>query len=148
MADMARAINPDLDVVKFPDGISASNLDAFLEGVDVFVDGLDFFAFEIREKTFAACYAKGIPAVTVAPIGMGAAMLNFLPGRMTFEQYFRFEGASEPEKALRFLLGVAPTRCCIAGISSIRRASISASSSDPRRRWRARSARASQPRRC
>jgi len=55
MADMARAINPDLDVVKFPDGISASNLDAFLEGVDVFVDGLDFFAFEIREKTFAAC---------------------------------------------------------------------------------------------
>ena len=108
MADMARAVNPDLDVVKFPAGVSAANLDAFLDGVDIYVDGLDFFAFDIREKTFAACYAKRIPAVTVAPIGMGAAMLNFLPGRMSFAQYFRFEGASEPEKALRFLLGVAP----------------------------------------
>jgi len=35
-------------------------------------------------------------------------MLNFLPGRMSFEEYFQFEGASDPEKALRFLLGVAP----------------------------------------
>ena len=108
MSDMARSINPELEIVKFPDGVSAANLDAFLDGVDIYVDGLDFFAFEIRERTFAACYAKGIPAITVAPIGMGAAMLNFLPGRMTFEQYFRFEGATEPEKALRFLLGVAP----------------------------------------
>jgi molybdopterin/thiamine biosynthesis adenylyltransferase len=108
MADMARAVNPDLEIVKFPDGVSAANLDAFLAGVDVYVDGLDFFAFDIREQTFAACYEKRIPAVTVAPIGMGAAMLNFLPGRMTFEQYFGFEGAAAPEKALRFLLGVAP----------------------------------------
>ena len=62
MADMARAVNPDLDIVKFPDGVSASNLEAFIEGVDVYVDGLDFFAFDIREKTFAACYEKRIPA--------------------------------------------------------------------------------------
>ena len=46
--------------------------------------------------------------MTVAPIGMGAALLNFLPRRMTFEQYFRFKGASDTEKALRFLLGLAP----------------------------------------
>jgi molybdopterin/thiamine biosynthesis adenylyltransferase len=108
MSDMARSINPELEIVKFAEGVSVANLDAFLDGVDIYVDGLDFFAFDIRERTFAACYAKGIPAITVAPIGMGAAMLIFLPGRMTFEQYFRFEGATEPEKALRFLLGVAP----------------------------------------
>ena len=108
MADMASAINPELDIARFPAGVSAANLDAFLHGVDIYVDGLDFFAFDIRELTFAACYAKGIPAITVAPIGMGAAMLNFLPGKMTFEEYFRFKGADEPEKALRFLLGVSP----------------------------------------
>jgi len=108
MADMARRVNPELEIHTFSEGVTPGNLDAFLDNVDVYVDGLDFFAFDIRERTFAACYAKGIPAVTVAPIGMGAAMLNFLPGRMSFEQYFGFEGASEPEKALRFLLGVAP----------------------------------------
>lgn len=108
MAAMAQAINPEVDIRKFGEGISADNLDTFLEDVDVYVDGLDFFAFDIRERTFAACYAKRIPAVTVAPIGMGAAMLNFLPGRMTFEQYFQFKGASDSEKALRFLLGVSP----------------------------------------
>src|SRR5690349_10387151 len=43
MADLARAVNPDLNLVKFPDGVSATNLDAFLDGVDVYVDGLDFF---------------------------------------------------------------------------------------------------------
>ena len=108
MATMARAINPELEIGTFGEGVSADNLDAFLEGVDVYVDGLDFFAFDARERTFEACHAKRIPAVTVAPIGMGAALLNFLPGHMTFEEYFRFKGASETEKALRFLLGVAP----------------------------------------
>jgi molybdopterin/thiamine biosynthesis adenylyltransferase len=108
MADMATAIDPELEIVKFADGISEDNIEQFLQDVDIYVDGLDFFAFDIREKLFAKCYEKGIPAVTAAPIGMGAALLNFLPGRMTFEQYFRFHGASQAEKALRFLLGVAP----------------------------------------
>jgi len=108
VANMARDINPELDIRTFDDGVTVDNLDAFLNGVDVYVDGLDFFAFDARERTFAACAAKGIPAVTVAPIGMGAALLNFMPGRMTFEEFFRFRGASELEKAIRFLLGVSP----------------------------------------
>ena len=108
MSAMARAINPEVDIRVFDDGVSAANLDAFLDHVDVYVDGLDFFAFDARERTFAACRAKRIPAVTAAPIGMGAALLNFLPHRMSFEQYFRFGGASDNEKALRFLLGVSP----------------------------------------
>jgi molybdopterin/thiamine biosynthesis adenylyltransferase len=108
LATLAREINPDVDIRPYDEGVNADNMDAFLDGADVYVDGLDFFAFEIRERVFAACAARGIPAVTVAPIGMGAALLNFMPGRMTFEQYFRFRGASEPEKALRFLLGLSP----------------------------------------
>jgi molybdopterin/thiamine biosynthesis adenylyltransferase len=108
LAAMAREINPELDIRTFDEGVTAGNLTDFLEGANVYVDGLDFFAFSARERTFAACAAKGIPAVTVAPIGMGAALLNFIPGRMTFEQYFRFKDASDTEKALRFLLGLAP----------------------------------------
>lgn len=108
LAAMAREINPEVKIRAFEDGVSESNLAAFLDGADVYLDSFDFFAFAVRERTFAACNASRIPAVTVAPIGMGAALLNFIPGRMTFEQYFRFRGATDAEKALRFLLGLTP----------------------------------------
>jgi molybdopterin/thiamine biosynthesis adenylyltransferase len=108
IAGMAKDINPELDIKVFPRGVSPENLDDFLDGVDVYVDGLDFFAFAARRATFAACARRGVPAVTSAPIGMGVAHLTFLPGRMTFEEYFRLEGLTESEQALRFLLGLSP----------------------------------------
>jgi sulfur-carrier protein adenylyltransferase/sulfurtransferase len=108
MAEMARAVNPELALEVFPDGVKDDNLDAFLDGVDVYVDGLDFFAVAARRAVFAACTRKGIPAVTAAPLGMGSAVISFLPGRMSFEEYFRLEGQDEAEQLLRFLLGLSP----------------------------------------
>lgn len=108
MIEMARDINPELDIQVFGEGVNAGNLDAFLDGVDLYVDGLDFFAFQARRDTFNACHAKGVPAVTAAPLGMGTAVLSFLPGRMSFEEYFRLDGCDEDEMAVRFLLGLSP----------------------------------------
>lgn len=108
LAEMALDINPELDLKRFPEGVTKNNLSKFLTGVDVYVDGLDFFAFEARRAVFAACYESGIPAVTAAPLGMGTAVLVFLPGKMSFEEYFGFDGLSEEEMALRFLSGLAP----------------------------------------
>ena len=110
MEGMARDINPALDVRRFPDGISPDNLDAFLDGVDVYVDSMDFFAIDVRRRLFAACAERAIPAITAAPLGMGAALLCFLPGGMTFEEYFQVKGHDEPEQLLRFLVGLAPAR--------------------------------------
>lgn len=108
LAEMARDINPGLQLKSFPAGVTADNLASFFQGVDLYVDGLDFFAFAAREATFAACARFGIPATTAAPLGMGTAVLNFLPGRMSFEEYFGWAGKSDQEKALRFLVGLAP----------------------------------------
>lgn len=108
MADMARDINPELTIEKYSDGVTASNLANFFSGVDLYVDSLDFFAFEAREMVFAYCAEHGIPAVTAAPLGMGVALLNFMPGKMTFEQYFQLIGKSRTEKILHFLLGLSP----------------------------------------
>lgn len=108
LADMARDINPEIELRIFSEGVDSSNLSEFLEGVDVYIDGLDFFAFNAREATFAACAAAGIPAVTAAPLGMGSALLTFLPGKMSFEEYFLWRGRTDDEKALRFLVGLAP----------------------------------------
>lgn len=108
LAEMARDINPECDLAIYPQGVNQDNLQAFFQGVDLYVDGLDFFAFDARERVFAHCAQRGIPAVTVAPLGISAALLNFMPDRMDFEQYFQLAGCSEHEKALRFLVGLAP----------------------------------------
>ncbi|SHN30192.1 ThiF family protein [Duganella sacchari] len=108
LAAMALDINPGLQLVRFPNGVNEDNLVSFFEGVDLYVDGLDFFAFGARQTTFAACARLNIPAITAAPLGMGTAVLNFLPGHMTFEEYFDWGDKPDLEKALRFLVGLAP----------------------------------------
>ena len=108
LANMALDINPDLEIRMFPTGLDASNTRDFMQDVDLYVDGLDFFAVEARRRVFATCAELAIPAITAAPLGMGAALLNFLPGQMTFEEYFQLEGQSENEQLLRFFVGLAP----------------------------------------
>lgn len=108
MSAMAQDINPDLDLRKFPQGVTFDNMDQFLDGVDLYIDGLDFFVLDIRARLFALCAERGIPAITAAPLGMGAALLAFLPGHMSFEEYFRLEGHDANERQLRFMVGLAP----------------------------------------
>jgi molybdopterin/thiamine biosynthesis adenylyltransferase len=105
---MARDINPEVDIQVFPAGVDANNLDAFLGDADLYVDGLDFFAFDARRLTFAKCAELSVPATTAAPLGMGASLLNFMPGGMTFEEYFRWGDLPEIDKAIRFAVGLAP----------------------------------------
>ncbi|WP_448553931.1 ThiF family adenylyltransferase [Thalassotalea montiporae] len=108
MIAMAKAINPEIEFKTFPEGINEENTEEFLKDVDCYVDSLDFFALEARKRVFRLCAEKNIPATTAAPIGMGTAYLNFLPGGMTFEEYFRLDGYSENEQYLRFFLGLTP----------------------------------------
>jgi molybdopterin/thiamine biosynthesis adenylyltransferase len=108
LAEMALAINPEVEIKPFPDGVDPENVSDFLHGVDLYMDGLDFFAVAARRLVFAACGDRRIPAVTAAPLGMGAAVLNFLPDGLSFEEYFRLDGHNEREQLLRFLLGLSP----------------------------------------
>src|SRR5579862_6872411 len=110
MSDRACQINPSLTIRSFPEGVTAGNLTDFLAGVDIYLDALDYFSFAIRSAIFKACHEKGIPAVTAAPLGMGVALLNFLPGKMSFEEYFDWKDAdSDVTKAIKFLVGLAPS---------------------------------------
>lgn len=110
MTAMAQDINPELQIQRYAEGVTTENLDEFLQGVDVYIDSLDFFAFGIRRQVFAACYERGIPAITAAPLGMGCALLVFMPGLMSFDEYFQMAGQDDFEQGLRFLLGLAPAR--------------------------------------
>jgi hypothetical protein len=109
LARMAKDINPEAEIVEFPNGVTVQNIDAFLAGADLFIDGFDFFAIDIRRKTFARCRELGIPAMTAAPVGMGVAFLVFTKDGMSFEDYFRFEGKTELRQYVNFLIGLAPS---------------------------------------
>jgi len=108
LASMAKDINPELDLRLFPNGVTGDNVDEFFRDVDVYVDALDYFAFDARQLVYRKCAEFGIPAVLVAPLGMGAAMLNFLPGGITFERYFALQDVADREKGLHFLVGLSP----------------------------------------
>lgn len=108
LMEMARDINPEIEIKGFPKGIESNSLDEFLDGADVYVDGLDFFAFSARMMTFRGCEQRRIPVVTAAPLGLGTAVLLFAPGGMSFDDYFGFSGCDELEMAIRFLVGLSP----------------------------------------
>jgi molybdopterin/thiamine biosynthesis adenylyltransferase len=108
MAELARDINPELDIRVFPEGVQPHNVDAFLDGVDIYVDGLDYFVFSVRRMVYDACRRHGIPITFAVPLGMGAALLNFLPQGPSFEEYFCLEDGPEEEWPIRFLAGLAP----------------------------------------
>ncbi|HET9843322.1 MAG TPA: ThiF family adenylyltransferase, partial [Gammaproteobacteria bacterium] len=95
--------------VKFPQGIHEDMFDNFFKNCDLFIDGLDFFAIHVRSKAFQYCYEHNIPAITAAPLGLGASMLSFLPNQQSFEQYFRLNNQPPQEQILRFLTGLAPS---------------------------------------
>ena len=108
MANMARSINPEADIRIFPEGVTEKNLDEFLKGVDLFIDGFDAFVIDMRVKTFARCAELSIPAITAGPNGMGSGYLVFMPGQMTFEEYFRLEGLPLEKKYASWFLSQVP----------------------------------------
>lgn len=110
MKEQALSVNPFLGIKEFPDGISQSNVDDFLEGVDVVLDSLDFFAFDARRLLFTRAREKGIHVITAGPLGFSSAMLIFAPDRgMGFDEYFNIvKGMKSEDQYLAFALGLAP----------------------------------------
>jgi molybdopterin/thiamine biosynthesis adenylyltransferase len=109
MAEEALAINPDLEIGRFREPIGPSNIDAFLDGVDVVVDGIDFFAINARRLVFREARRRGIWALTAGPIGFSAASIVFSPTGMSFDDYFGIDDRMERlDQFVSFLVGLTP----------------------------------------
>lgn len=109
IAARAKAINPELRLKVFPEGVTDENLDEFLDGVDIVVDGVEFFAYGARSSIFKRAREKGIPVVTAGPIGYGAALLTFMPTGPSFEKFFGIKpGMTFAEKLTCFAVGLNP----------------------------------------
>lgn len=109
MLEYALEINPDLDVKIFDKGLDADNIDEFLSGADLAVDGMDVFAVDMHPLLVNSATAKGIITIAAVPLGLGAGVLVFGPGGMSYEDYFAISpDMSEEEKIIQFALGFAP----------------------------------------
>jgi molybdopterin/thiamine biosynthesis adenylyltransferase len=109
MAEEARAINPELDLRVFVERLTAANVGALLDGVDVLVDGIDFFSLDARRAAFRAAARRGTWAVTAGPIGMSTAYLTFDPDGMSFDDYFDLnDGMDRLDQVIAFLSGLCP----------------------------------------
>lgn len=110
LAEEARGINPFVELKVFDVGVTADNVDEFLEGVDVVIDGMDFFNLEMRRLIFRRAWEKRIHVVTAGPMGFGSAFMVFAPDSgMTFDRYFDLSDTmSMDEKLIAFFVGLAP----------------------------------------
>jgi len=109
MAKLTWDINPTATVECYPEGIFNQNVERFLEGADVAIDGLDFTAIDARELFYATASRMGIPVVAAGPVGCSAASLVFLPGKMSWHDYFAMDLAkSDFERYILFIVGTAP----------------------------------------
>lgn len=109
MRAMVLDINPTAEINIFPEGISRENVNSFLSGVDVAIDGLDYFALEARDIFYSAAREKKIPVVAAGPLGASSALLVFLPGGMSWHEYFSMNIArDEVDRYILFAIGTAP----------------------------------------
>lgn len=109
IANQIRDINPQARIKVWTQNVDSTTIDAFLNGVDVVLDGVDFFAFNARRLLFAAARARGLWALTCAPLGFSVALLAFDPQGMSLERYCGFRaGMSQKEEIVAFLAALAP----------------------------------------
>lgn len=88
--ELARSINPDLNIQEYPDGIQADNLDDFLAGSDAFVAVIDVEKGEdVKTMTPAMQEKHQIPTFTCAAIGFGALMVNYAPDGMKEDIFWK-----------------------------------------------------------
>ena len=108
--DLILDINPEAKVQIIAGGIQESQIESFVNDIDIYIDGLDFFSLNIKRQIFNAMISANKFAITTAPVGTGSSTLIFSGESMSFDQYFGFQDQMNSfEMAVRFLLGIAPS---------------------------------------
>jgi molybdopterin/thiamine biosynthesis adenylyltransferase len=109
MAEIALAINPDLDLRMMPVPIHDGNMDEFLEGADLLVDSLDAFSVALRRRVFRQAAERGIYGIGAGPVGFSTVWITFAPNGMSFDDYFCLTDDQDgTNQFLHYIVGMAP----------------------------------------
>jgi molybdopterin/thiamine biosynthesis adenylyltransferase len=81
------SIQPELEVVCYPEGVTKANVNEFLADADYVIDAIDYFAFADSVRLHRAARSRKLHIMTAAALGFGTSVLTFAPDAMTLEQY-------------------------------------------------------------
>ncbi len=107
MRDIIADISPAAEIRMLNEPVGNDNIDRFLEGVDVVVDAMDVFSQTARRIVYSHARKRGIPVFSAAPLGFGAAMFNFHPEGMSYDEFAGLkDGMTEKRMALHFICAI------------------------------------------
>lgn len=81
-----RAINPDIKVVTYTDGVHPGNVEQFVEGASLLIDETEFTKPEIGVMLAREARRRNISDLMAMNIGFGATVTSFKPDGFTFER--------------------------------------------------------------
>lgn len=96
-AELARSINPDVELELFPDGVGSDNLEAFICGSAVYLGVIDVEkGAEVKALTPELIKKYDVPLFTCGAIGFGALMVNHHPGGMMPDAFWHLAQEKSP----------------------------------------------------
>ncbi len=88
--ELAKSINPDIELDLYPDGVTTDNLETFLKGSDAYVGVIDVEKGEdVKVMSPALLQKYDIPLFTCGAIGFGALMVNHHPQGMMPDEFWQ-----------------------------------------------------------
>lgn len=87
LSDHLLAINPDLEITRFTQGVNEGNVHEFLQDADYVIDAIDYFCFPEAIALHRAARDKGLYIITAVALGFGTSVLTFAPNGMKIEEY-------------------------------------------------------------
>lgn len=110
MKEMAKGINPAVEIIEFNSGIQAENVSEFVNYCDVIVDSLDFFCLSARRLLYNTCATQKKTVILSAPLGYSATLHSFTPTSMSSDDFFNWKpGMDKFDQMIHFALGIAPS---------------------------------------
>ncbi len=91
--EMAKSINPDVELTPYPEGVNEENLEAFLDGADLYVGVIDVEkGAAVKAMTAPLLEKFNIPMFTCGAIGFGALLVAHEPGGMMPDEFWKLVG--------------------------------------------------------
>ena len=88
--ELAKSINPNVELALYPDGINPENIEKFLDGADFHVGVIDVEkGAEVKAMTPELLKRFNIPMFTCGAIGFGALLVAHEPGGMMPDEFWK-----------------------------------------------------------
>ena len=97
LGETLKAINPDVVVKIFSDGITPENVVEFVAGASLVIDETEYTKPELAVMLARASRARNLPLLTGLNVGFGCLVTSFAPSGRTLEQYLGFSESATLE---------------------------------------------------